>query len=102
MIKPFSDSELRKDLEGNSKIYIYFYSPSCGPCKITGPLVEQFGETTKDIVYAVTSKEGTDLQKQLNVSAYPSLIVIENHKVLRGAIGATEVEKIIQDGTSNK
>jgi thioredoxin 1 len=102
MIKIFEDNELRKDLAGDSKLYIYFYSPSCGPCKITTPLVKELGSKSQDIIYILNSKEGEDLQKQLNVTAYPSLIVIKNNKVLEGSVGYKEVEKTIQNATSNK
>jgi len=102
MIKIFNENTFKKDLNTGQKMYIYFYSPNCGPCKITSPLIEKFGNTTNNLVYTVDSKEGIDLQKQLEISGYPSMIVIENSKVIRGGIGQGEVEKIIQDGTSNK
>ncbi len=102
MIKIFEDNELRKDLAEDSKLYIYFYSTGCGPCKVTTPLIEEFGSHSPSIVYTLSSNEGEDLQKQLNVTAYPSLIVIKNNKVLKGGVGSNEVIKIIQDATSNK
>ena len=102
MIKIFEENTLQQDLSTNQKLYLYFYSTSCGPCKITSPLIEEFGNTTNDIVYPIASFEGEELQKQLNVTAYPSLIVIKNNKVLEGSVGYKEVEKIIQNATSNK
>ena len=57
MVKEFNDEELRQDLEGNLKIYLYFFSSGCGPCKTTKPKVEEFGKNTNDIVYLIQSKE---------------------------------------------
>ena len=102
MIKIFDETIFKKDLNTGNKLYVYFYSPSCGPCKTTSPLIEKFGNTTSNIVYTVDSSEGIELQKQLKVSGYPSLIVIDNNKFLKGGIGQGEVEKIIEDATSNK
>jgi len=102
MIKIFNETTFEKDLNAGNKLYVYFYSPSCGPCKTTSPIIEKFGNTTSNVVYIINSTEGIELQKQLNVSAYPSLIIIDNSKFLKGGIGQNEIEKIIQDATSNK
>lgn len=102
MIKIFNENTFKNDLNEGKKLYIYFYSPNCSPCKITSPMIEKFGNSTSDIVYTVDSKEGVDLQKQLEISGYPSLILIQNSKVIKGGIGQGEVIKIIQDGSSNK
>lgn len=95
MVKEFNDGELRQDLEGNLKIYLYFFSSGCGPCKTTKPKVEEFGRNTNDIVYLVQSREAKDLQKQLNVSGYPSMVVIENKQFTIGGIGEKEITQII-------
>jgi thioredoxin 1 len=102
MIKIFDETIFKRDLDTGNKLYVYFYSPSCGPCKTTSPLIEKFGNTTPNIVFTVNSTEGVELQKQLNVSAYPSLIIIHNNKFLKGGVGQSEIEKIIEDATSNK
>ena len=101
MVKEFNDTELRQDLEGNSKIYLYFFSSGCGPCKNTKPKVEEFGKNTNDIVYLIQSKEAKDLQQQLKVSGFPSIVVVKDKTFVAGGIGEKEIVKII-DGESNQ
>ena len=101
MIKEFNDEELRQDLEQAQKIYLYFYSPGCGPCKTTKPKVEAFGNSTDHLVYLVKSVEGKELQKQLKITAYPSMALIENKQFTQGGIGENEVLNII-NGKSNQ
>ena len=100
MIKEFSDTELRQDLKSNSKIYLYFFSTGCGPCKTTKPKVEKFGNNIDDIVYLIQSKEGKDLQKQIKIQGYPSIAIIENQIFVKGGFGQQEILNII-DGESN-
>lgn len=102
MIKIFEENSFKQDLDTGQKLYVYFYSPSCNPCKVTSPLVEQFGNTTPNLVYTVSPQDGIALQEQLKVSGYPSMVVIENNNVIRGGIGQGEVIKIIEDATSSK
>lgn len=100
MVKEFNDIELRQDLESNSKIYLYFFSTGCGPCKTTKPKIEEFGRNINDIVYLIPSQEAKELQQQLKVSGFPSIVVIENKQFTQGGIGEKEIIKII-DGESN-
>ncbi len=50
MVKEFNDIELRQDLESNSKIYLYFFSTGCSPCKTTKPKKEEFSLNNNDII----------------------------------------------------
>jgi len=100
MVKEFNDIELRQDLESNLKIYLYFFSTGCGPCKTTKPKIEEFGRNINDIVYLIPSQEAKELQQQLKVSGFPSIVVIENKQFTQGGIGEKEIIKII-DGESN-
>ena len=101
MVKEFNDEELRQDLEGDLKIYLYFFSSGCGPCKTTKPKVEEFGKNINDIVYLIQSKEAKELQQQLKVSGFPSIVVVENKTFIAGGIGEKEITKII-NGESNQ
>ena len=102
MHKTFKDAELRKDLAKGSKLYIYFSSPSCGHCRTTKPKVMEFAEVNNETVYLMESKEARELQEQLNIYSYPSMVLIEDNKLVRGGVGAGEIEKMITDGESNQ
>tara|TARA_Y100000114_G_scaffold6871_1_gene5506 strand:- start:543 stop:851 length:309 start_codon:yes stop_codon:yes gene_type:complete len=102
MLKYFSDAAFREDLKGQDQMYVYFYSPGCGPCVEVHPKVDKFGKNTNNLVYMVHADEGKELQEQLEVTAYPSIVLIKNNKVSKAGLGAQEVINIIEDGTSNK
>ena len=101
MLKFFNDRQLRQDLKSNTNLYLFFYSPSCGPCKSLYPEVIKFGEETNHIVHMVYEDEAVELQKQLNITAYPSIVRIKNGKIILAGLGENEVKKIIKDGKSN-
>ena len=102
MLKYFSDAAFREDLKDQDQMYVYFYSPGCGPCVEVHPKVDKFGKNTNNLVYMVHADEGKELQEQLEVTAYPSIVLIKNNKVSKAGLGAQEVINIIEDGTSNK
>ena len=102
MLKYFNDTAFRKDLKSLKEMYVHFYSPGCGPCVEIHPKVDKFGKTTDNIVYMVHADEGKDLQEQLQVTAYPSMVLIKNKKISRAGLGGEEVTNMIKDGTSNQ
>ena len=102
MLKHFNDIEFRKDIQTHPELYVYFYSPGCGPCVEVYPKIDKFGKTTSHLIYKVSSDEAKELQEQLNVTAYPSMVLLKNKKVERAGLGAQEVTNMIEDGTSNQ
>jgi len=101
MLKFFIDKEFRKDLEFSEKIYTFFFSPSCGPCREIYSQVEDFGKNTDNLVYFIHEEEGKELQEQLNVTAYPSMVLIQDKKITRAGLGAEEVLNIINGKSDN-
>jgi len=101
MLKYFNDKIFREDLDTQDQMYLYFYSPGCGPCVEVHPKVDQFGKSTNNIVYMVRDDDAPELQKQLQVTAYPSMVLVKNKKVSRAGLGAQEVINMIEDGKSN-
>ena len=101
MLKFFTDEEFRQDVESNEKVYTFFFSPSCGPCREIYSQVEDFGKNTDNLIYFVHEEEGKELKEQLNVTAYPSIVLINNKKIARAGLGAEEVLNII-NGTSTQ
>ena len=102
MLKFFNDTAFRDDIQTHSELYIYFHSLGCGPCIELHPKVDKFGKTSSHLVYMVSDDEGKELQEQLNVTAYPSMVLLKNKKVERAGLGAQEVTNMIEDGTSNQ
>jgi thioredoxin-like negative regulator of GroEL len=102
MLKFFNDTAFREDIQSHSELYVYFHSPGCGPCIELHPKINKFGKTSSHLVYMISSDEAKELQEQLNVTAYPSMVLLKNKTVERAGLGAQEVTNMIEDGTSNQ
>ena len=100
-MKNYSEKELIKDLEQGNKLYLYFSSPSCGPCKQVKPFIEAWA-LKQNIVYLINSKEALDLQKELSVIGYPTIAIIENKKLLELVQGSEQILELVINGKSNK
>tara|TARA_Y100001972_G_C7662673_1_gene334470 strand:- start:511 stop:810 length:300 start_codon:yes stop_codon:yes gene_type:complete len=99
-MKKYSEKGLIKDLEQGNKLYLYFSSGGCGPCKEVKSSVEIWAPK-QNIVYLINSEEAIDLQKELSIVGYPTIAVIENKKLLELAQGSEQILELI-NGKSNK
>jgi len=52
----------------------YFSTPSCGPCKMFGPIVDKVSMETGIMVYKIDADMNRDLAIQQGISSVPTLI----------------------------
>jgi len=93
-MKNYHEQELIKDLEQGNKLYLYFTSGGCGPCKKVKIPVETWA-SKQDLVYLINSAEAQDLQKELSIVGYPTIAIIEDKKLLELAQGSEQILNLV-------
>ena len=77
------------------KVIIEFYADWCGPCKLTKPIVEQFGKTSKDVkVYFCNVDEDFALAGEHGVRGVPTMVYMENGQVKNRKVGMAQLNDI--------
>jgi len=79
-------------------VLIDFTAAWCGPCRMMGPVID---ELTTDLagkvkVCKVDVDAETELAQQFKVMSIPTLVVIENGKVKKSALGFQSKEKVME------
>ena len=83
-------------MNSDKKVLLDFWAPWCAPCRMVVPLVEEIAEERPDIkVGKVNVDEQMELASQFGVMSIPTLIVMENGKIINKSMGAKPKKAIL-------
>ena len=83
-------------MNSERKVLLDFWAPWCAPCRMVVPLVEEIAKERPDIkVGKINVDENPELAKQFGVFSIPTLVVMENGKIVRQEQGARPKKAIL-------
>ena len=76
-------------LNSNKPVLLDFYADWCGPCRMVGPIVSEIANERSDVkVGKINVDEQPELAGEFGVMSIPTLLVFEQGKLVRQAVGA--------------
>ncbi len=88
------DKELK---EANGPIFVDFYTPRCGPCRMFGPLYDSWAKDfNRQIKFLKVNAEAVEeLFNVYHITVVPTLIIFDSKgEIIRKSTGSREIAKI--------
>jgi thioredoxin 1 len=85
-------------LASKNAVFVDFYAEWCGPCKITGPIIDQLSSEYKDITFfKVDVDQNSELASQYSIFSIPTYIIFKNGEIVAQFSGAMGKEAFVQE-----
>lgn len=97
MAANITDETFQQEVLQSEKLTLVdFWAEWCQPCKIVGPIVEEFGEEYKDKVKVVKMDvdANTDTPGKYNILSIPTLIFFKDGKPERTMVGVQSKDQL--------
>ena len=79
-------------ISSEKRILVDFFATWCGPCKMLGPVLENFQSNIKTI--KVDTDEFDELAREYGVMSIPTLVLIEDGKEIKRSVGFLDEDEL--------
>ena len=77
----------RKRIQAGKKTVLYFYTLSCGACKVQEPIIQRIRKRHPDAVFKIDASGNRDAAISYGVMSVPFIAFIENRTIVKAAAG---------------
>lgn len=83
-------------MESDKTVLLDFWAAWCGPCRMIAPVLEEVAQEREDVkVCKIDVDKEPELAQQFQIMSIPTLIVMEQGRVVNKALGAMPKNSVL-------
>jgi len=87
-------------LDHKGVVFVDFFAEWCGPCRATGPIIDELAEEKKEVKFVKINVDANpDLASQYQVFSIPTFLIVKDGKVVSQFVGAQNKEGFLGEIT---
>ncbi|HVR41751.1 MAG TPA: thioredoxin [Thermoanaerobaculia bacterium] len=89
-VQQVTDADFDQVVNGGKPVFVDFWAPWCGPCRIIGPIVEELAPSYEGraVITKMNVDDNPNVAQKFGVTSIPTLMMFKDGKLVDRMIGA--------------